>query len=328
MLRCAATTARAASTFTLPALVLESGDVLHNARLVYQTYGRPGAPCILHPTSFDAKHPELEYAIGPGRALDTDKYFVVVPNMLGGGLSSGPNNHGSPFPPVSVGDNVALQAALLTSLGVQEVALAYGYSMGGMQALHWAALHPSRVRRVVSTCATATCHAYNAVFLEGLLAVLAPLRDDSPAEAVRAQLSAFGRVYAGWGLPAEWYRKELWRAHGGHGSLDEFLASSWEAWTCNADWRTLRAQLRTWRGAALSAEQLRGIRARTVYMPSSGDRYFTILDVEAEAGAVAGSRVVPLSHDWGHRAGDPHRPGQEGDMELIRETVQALLAES
>ena len=65
--------------FVVPQFALQCGGVLPEAQLVYKTYGAPGRPCVLHPTSFDATHPDLEYAIGPGRILDTDKYFVVVP---------------------------------------------------------------------------------------------------------------------------------------------------------------------------------------------------------------------------------------------------------
>jgi homoserine acetyltransferase len=62
----------------VPGFSLERGSTL-DVELVYKTYGSPGKPCIVHPTSFDAKDVDLEYAIGPGRILDTDAYFVVVP---------------------------------------------------------------------------------------------------------------------------------------------------------------------------------------------------------------------------------------------------------
>ncbi len=73
------TTTRTTGEFTLRDFPLQRGGVLRRATLSYATYGTPGAPCILHPTSFDARHEDLEYAIGPGRTLDTDHYFVVVP---------------------------------------------------------------------------------------------------------------------------------------------------------------------------------------------------------------------------------------------------------
>ena len=164
--------------------------------------------------------------------------------MLCNGLSSGPTT--SPlrgrFPVVTVADNVRLQRALLTdALGVDTLALAYGYSMGAMQALpaplpaplprcpaatrpraaphpdvrcpsrppqralttpsspsaqalHWAAMYPSSVRCVAASCGTSSCGQYNAVFIEGLLAVLAAdpgarIAPCAPRESARGRLA-------------------------------------------------------------------------------------------------------------------------------------------
>ena len=76
---CAAFATQSGShSISLPAFPLERGGSL-DFQLAYKTYGSPGKPCIVHPTSFDAKDAELEYALGPGKVLDTDKYFVVIP---------------------------------------------------------------------------------------------------------------------------------------------------------------------------------------------------------------------------------------------------------
>jgi homoserine O-acetyltransferase len=371
----ATSAAASVSELVVTAFRPERGGGPLSVRLAYATHGDPRSPCILHPTSFDAKHPDLEYAIGPGRTLDSDCYFVVVPNMLGNGVSSSPSNTAAlrPFPLFTVADNVRLQArlfrsscltrlpcanalarcqrALLERLGVSRLALCYGYSMGAQQALHWAAAHPSAVERVLASCGTASCQPYNALFLEALLAVLGPegslTAPGVAPETRRAALAAFGRVYAGWGLPAEWYRRKLWARHG-YASLDDFVTRSWEAWTCAAQPDDLRAMLRTWRAANIGgrddgaggidveaeAAALGRITARCVYMPGAGDRYFPIEEVVAEAalvGARTGGRtpraeVVPLSAEWGHRAGDPYRPGQEADAALMRDTVARLLA--
>lgn len=94
--------------------------------------------------------------------------------MLGNGLSTSPSNSGlrAAHPLVSIADNVLLQRRLLRHLGVARVALTYGYSMGAMQALHYAAMFPDEVERVLAACGTASCHHYNAVFLEGLIGIL------------------------------------------------------------------------------------------------------------------------------------------------------------
>eukprot|EP00913_Durusdinium_trenchii_P001097 g1005.t1 len=127
------------------------------------------ANCILHPTSFDATHPELEFNVGPGKTLDTNKYCVIIVNLLGNGMSSSPGDEGFPCQGTSICDNVRLQALLITKL-----AMIYGYSMGAMQALHWAAMFPDRVQRVAAVCGSAAVSDFNVVFLDSLEAALAP----------------------------------------------------------------------------------------------------------------------------------------------------------
>src|SRR5262245_36785459 len=80
-------------TFDLGDLTLESGVTLPSAKLAYKTHGRLNAArsnVILYPTPFAAQHADIEWLIGPGRALDPDKHFVIVLDQLGNGLSSSP----------------------------------------------------------------------------------------------------------------------------------------------------------------------------------------------------------------------------------------------
>src|SRR5205085_7150966 len=100
---------------------LQSGLTLRNAQLAYKTYGRLDAArrnIIVYPTSYGAQHSDTEWLIRPGRALDLERYFIVIPNMLGNGLSSSPSNVGPPhdrgrFPGVTATDNVRMQHRLL-----------------------------------------------------------------------------------------------------------------------------------------------------------------------------------------------------------------------
>ena len=81
-------------------VVLQSGLTYRNARLAYKTYGTLNADksnVIVYPTSYGAQHPDLEWQIGPGRALDPTKYFIVIMNKFGNGLSSSPSNTPPPF---------------------------------------------------------------------------------------------------------------------------------------------------------------------------------------------------------------------------------------
>ena len=103
--------------FDLGDVILQSGLTLRHAKLVYKTYGKL-APArdnvIVMPTFYGAQHPETEAMMGAGRALDPARYFIVVPNMFGNGLSSSPRNTPPPFdraafPDVTVYDNVVCQ---------------------------------------------------------------------------------------------------------------------------------------------------------------------------------------------------------------------------
>jgi homoserine O-acetyltransferase/O-succinyltransferase len=85
--------------FELGDVVLQSGLTLRNAQLAYETYGRLDASranVIVCPTSYGAQHTDTEWLIRPGRALDPERYFIIIPNMFGNGLSSSPSNAGPP----------------------------------------------------------------------------------------------------------------------------------------------------------------------------------------------------------------------------------------
>jgi homoserine O-acetyltransferase len=132
-------------------VVLQSGLTYRGARLAYKTYGALDAGrsnVIVHPTSYSAQHYDLEWAIGEGKALDPSKYFIIIPNMFGNGLSSSPSNTPAPFdrsryPHFTMTDNVRIQQRLLQEVfGIERVRLVYGFSMGAQQAFHWGALFP------------------------------------------------------------------------------------------------------------------------------------------------------------------------------------------
>ncbi|WP_083647393.1 homoserine O-acetyltransferase MetX [Kitasatospora sp. CB01950] len=169
--------------FALPGpLALEAGGTLPDARLAYETWGSltpdgSNAVLVLHALTGDshlagpaaAGHPTAGWwdeLVGPGRPLDTDRWFVVTPNVLGGCQgSTGPSSPapdgrawGGRFPLLTQRDQVAAEALLADALGVERWALVVGGSMGGMRALEWAVAHPSRVGGllVLATAAAAS----------------------------------------------------------------------------------------------------------------------------------------------------------------------------
>jgi homoserine O-acetyltransferase len=170
-------------TFAHPpdVLVLESGRQLGPVTLAYETYGelnreRSNAILILHALSGDAHaagfhETETEPGwwdgmIGPGRAFDTDRYFVICTNVIGGCKgSTGPSSvnpatgrpYGPDFPIITIADMVNAQTLLIDYLEIEKLLAVTGGSMGGMQALQWTAGHPHRVRAAIPI-ATALKH--------------------------------------------------------------------------------------------------------------------------------------------------------------------------
>ncbi|MFL6836921.1 MAG: alpha/beta fold hydrolase, partial [Bradyrhizobium sp.] len=123
-------------------VTLQSGTVFPGVRLVYKTFGalNPAKDnVILYPTSFSAQHYDTEWLIQAGGVLDPARYLIIIPNLFGNGLSSSPSNSIAPFPQLTYHDAIAIQHRLVTErFGITKLALVYGWSMGGMQAFHWA----------------------------------------------------------------------------------------------------------------------------------------------------------------------------------------------
>ena len=178
------------------ALDLEAGGRLGAARIAYETWGelspaRDNAVLVLHALTGDshllgAAGPGHATAgwwggiVGPGLAIDTDRYFVVAPNMLGGCQgSTGPSSlapdgseWGIRFPYLTIRDQVAAQVAFADRIGIDAWALVVGGSMGGMHALEWAIDQPDRVDRLAILAAppvtTADQIALNSVQIEAI----------------------------------------------------------------------------------------------------------------------------------------------------------------
>jgi homoserine O-acetyltransferase len=168
---------------SLGAMTLERGGELPLVRVAYETVGtlnaaRDNAVLIVHALTGDSHvvgepgpgHPTVGWwngMVGPGKAIDTNRWFVVAPNMLGGCQgTTGPASHapdgtewGARFPFVTIRDQVSVQLALTDHLGIDRWAAVIGGSMGGMQALEWAVSNPDRLERVAVLAAPPFCNA-------------------------------------------------------------------------------------------------------------------------------------------------------------------------
>ncbi len=161
-------------------LRLQSGATLRPVTLAYETYGtlnadRSNAILICHALSGDAhvagQHSEQDRkpgwwdeAVGPGKAFDTDRYFIICSNVIGGcSGSTGPSSidpetgrpYGLSFPVVTVADMVEAQRWLIDALGIPSLLSVTGGSMGGMQAIQWPVSYPDRVRSAIVLASTA-----------------------------------------------------------------------------------------------------------------------------------------------------------------------------
>ena len=177
---------------------LDCGRALRPVVAAYETYGEPNADrsnaiLILHAFSGDAhaagvsaetgKPGWWDSMIGPGKAFDTRRYFVISSNVLGGcSGTTGPSStnpatgrpYGSTFPPISIADMVRLQQMLTESLGIRRLLCVTGGSMGGMQALQWAVSYPDQVASVIPIASTHRHSAQQIAFNEvGRQAILA-----------------------------------------------------------------------------------------------------------------------------------------------------------
>ncbi len=179
-------------------LLLDCGQQLSPYVIAYQTYGtlnadRSNAILVCHALTGDQHvaniHPITgkpgwwETMIGPGKPIDTDRFFVICSNILGGCMgSTGPSSinpatarpWGLDFPVITIGDMVDAQVALIDSLGIRQLFSVIGGSMGGMQVLEWAARHKERVATAIPIATAAWHSSQNIAFHEvGRQAVMA-----------------------------------------------------------------------------------------------------------------------------------------------------------
>ncbi|MDH6257143.1 alpha/beta fold hydrolase [Bradyrhizobium sp. BR13661] len=324
-------------------VTLQSGAVFPAMKLVYQTYGKLSPAkdnVILYPTSFSAQHFDTEWLIGPDGVLNPTRYFIIIPNLFGNGLSSSPSNSGdAAFPGLTYHDAIAIQRRLLVErLGITRLALVYGWSMGGAQAYHWAALHPEMVERAAVVCGSARCAPYNHVFLEAVKSALTgdpAFRDGRFVEKPTAGYRAMGRVYAGWAMSHGFYRDELWR-EAGFTSLEDYLVRAWDGAFARRDANDLLAQVGIWqRGDISRCETFGGdldralatIKAHILLMPGATDRYFDVRDNEDELGKLTNAKSAalhPIPSLHGHRAGNP--VNNPPDQAFLKAEVAALLS--
>jgi len=334
------TTATELNYFELPSFELQSG-VIVDLRLAYRCYGKLSNTAdntIVFPTYYTGNDLSNLAMIGSEHALNPEEYFIVVPNLFGNGVSSSPskmsaNYAGARFPKISVYDNVRAQALLLDHLGVKNIALVVGWSMGGLQAYQWAAQFPDRVERAMVICGAAKTAEHNQVFLKGLKATLHAdhvFNEGNYQQTPSAGLKAFGRVYAGWAYSQAFFRNKAYKKLGFETAEDLLLF--WEQDHLTWDANDLLAMLDTWLAADISnqplyngdlQQALAAINAQLWLVPCEQDLYFRYEDNLVELAYLKYGEYQGYQSELGHVSAGPGR--FEAESQLINELIHRLL---
>ena len=330
--------------FVLHNFRTESGVVLPEAKIVYGTYGHlnaAGDNAVLMPSHYMANLHGYEWLIGPGKALDPNRMFLITSELFGNGRSSSPSNspeplHGPRFPVTTIRDNVEAVHQLLTQeLGVRHLVAVIGFSMGAQQAFQWAVSYPDYMDRVVATSGTAKTYGHGIVRLESEITAITTdeaFHDgDYTAEPVKG-IQAFSMVWAAWLFSQEWWRQELWRTQEPAGTTFQQVMEHYRTnFIPGADANNLILQMRTWEkhdvgttpGFGGDVEKaLRSIKAPLLYMPSATDLYFPVTDARYEAQFIPHCTLMPIPSLWGHPAGAAADPA---DAKFLNEHIAEFL---
>jgi homoserine O-acetyltransferase len=309
--------------FELGDFPLELGGTLSNANLAYVTFGELNATkdnAILFPTWYSGTHKMLaDVYVGSGHALDPERFFIVLADQLGNGLSRSPHNSLGEqamerFPALSIGDDVRAQEQLLRErFGVEQVALVLGGSMGAQQVYEWAVRYPDRVRRAAPIAGTAKVTPHNAIFVESFVEAITSdpgfaNGSYSAGEQVAAGLARSARIFSVMGFSTEFWKQEQWRGLGFE-SADAFQTGFMNAYFGAMDPNNLICMARKWQRGDVSrhtggdlAAALGRIKAKTFVMPIDEDMFYPVRDCAAEQEMIPGSEFRVIHSISGHLA--------------------------
>ncbi|MBZ5557172.1 MAG: alpha/beta fold hydrolase [Acidobacteriia bacterium] len=326
-------------SFALGRFTFESGVSIDNAHVTYVTWGTLNAAkdnAILLPSWYGGRALSYQFLVGPDRALDPAKYFIVATEMFGSSASSSPSNTPAPFdgprfPRVAIRDDVEASRKVLNGLGVQHLRAVIGFSMGAQQAFQWAASHPAEVDAIVALCGTAKTYGHGRVRLESAISALTAdprWNGGDYTELPEDGIKAWAQHWSAWVYSQEWWRQELFKPRSA--SVEQVLADSVRSWHS----RNLNDAVQlahTWQDHDISKTRgfdgniehaLASINARVLYMPGATDLYFPVTDAESERTFLTNVKFVPIPSLWGHTAGGGGNPT---DAAFINKEIAAFL---
>lgn len=308
---------------------LEEGGVIEDLQLAVATYGTLNEAkdnAILIPTWFSGTHQTWEQVyIGSGRALDPEKYFIIVVNQIGNGLSTSPHTTDDPsiamskFPKVRIGDNVHAQQLLLRQeYGIEQLALVVGGSMGAQQTWEWAVRFPDQVLRAAPIAGTAQNTPHDFLFTRTLMEAITSDPGWNGGEYashtdVADGLRRHADIWAVMGLTTDFWKTEFWRGippvvEGlGWNTYEEFQDNFMRLLFGLMDPNALLSMGWTWQRGDVARNTdgdlpaaLGRITATTYVIPIDSDMFFPPRDCAAEQQLTPNSELRPVHSIAGH----------------------------
>ncbi|MFW1677090.1 alpha/beta fold hydrolase [Pontibacter sp. JAM-7] len=302
-------------------LNLEEGGQIPNCKLAVSIFGTLNAAkdnAILIPTWYSGTNKIMEQVyLGEGRALDPAKYFIIIVNQIGNGLSTSPSNaegelSGAGFPYVRIGDDVRAQYKLLTEhFGLESLALVVGGSMGAQQTYEWAVRYPEFVKRAAPIAGTAKNSEHDFIFAETLAEAIMTdpnfnAGNYASAESVADGLKRHAKLWTVMGWSTDFFAANRHKAldfESMRAFVDEFMTG----YFAPMDPNNLLRMLWKWQRADVSrhtagdlAAALGRVQARTYVMPISHDMFFPPSDALEDQKQVTNSEFRPLHSIDGH----------------------------
>jgi homoserine O-acetyltransferase len=281
---------------------LVSGGTIPHCRIGYRTFGTLNggrSNAVLVPTWFSGRSEDLAGLIGPGRLVDSSRFYVVAVDALADGVSSSPSNFPSAFPEVTIRDMVNSQHALLTGpLGINHLHAVVGISMGGMQTFEWVAAYPDFMDRAVPIIGSPKLTSADLLLWQAELSAIENVLK-CRCEA-RGAMEAVNAIHQ-FALYTPEYRAEKTAP----ADFPAFKATLAESRMAPADWAAqLRAMMTQDIGRANGGSLERAaerVRAATLIVISRQDHMVNPAPARAFAAAIK-ARTIELTGNCGHMA--------------------------
>jgi homoserine acetyltransferase len=304
-------------------------------KVAYRSYNSSSEKKACIPTCYGGRinttlaFTENEYALS--------SYHVVVVAMLGNGESSSPSNTPNFPEQLDYRDCINAQYELLTKhLGMKELDVVQGFSMGGQQTYYWACMYPDFVKNAIVTCGSARTSGHNYAFLEGPKTALMNSVDyadgEYKAKGVKPLrgLRAFGRAYCAWLTSGAWFRERYWEKTLGFKTIEDYIKGHSETAFQEWDAEDVLILARMWQAGDVGTTRedgnytkaLESIEARVLVMPSRTDQYFLVADSEVEMKYLKKADLAPIDTVWGHVAGGG---GNEEDTKWMSRRIGEFL---